>query len=92
MLEHVLDFLRGATMMADLGISLCFFKYWRETKDRLFIFFSAFLILALSQKEVFLFSDRGDFGPCAYYMRLAAFILILLGSLEKNLPPGKSDL
>jgi hypothetical protein len=91
MLEHALDFLRGATMMAELGIAVFLFKYWKETSDRLFIFFSvAFVILAISQKVVFIFGDRGEFAPYAYYMRLAAFILILLGILEKNLPKHKA--
>jgi hypothetical protein len=92
MLEHSLDFLRGATMMAEIGIAVCFFRYWREAKDKLFLVFSwAFVILALNQAVVYFFGDKGEFAPYAYYMRVAAFVLILLGIFGKNLPVGKSD-
>lgn len=92
MLNHAIDFMRGATMMAELGVALFFFKYWKETSDKLFLFFScAFVILAASQKVVLLLGDEGEYAPFAYYMRVAAFILILLGILGKNMPVKNSD-
>ena len=92
MLIHAIDFMRGATMMADLGVALFFFKYWKETGDRLFLFFScAFVILAFSQKVVLFLGDNGEYAPYAYYMRFGAFILIVLGILGKNMPMKNSS-
>ncbi len=92
MFDHAIDFLRGATMMAEVGVALYFFKFWKETADKLFLLFScAFLILALSQKVVLFFGDQGEYAPYSYYMRLGAFILILLGILGKNIPTKNSE-
>ncbi|HEY9713233.1 MAG TPA: DUF5985 family protein [Chroococcales cyanobacterium] len=92
MIDQAVEFLRGATMMADLGIAVGFFRYWKRTDDRLFIFFScAFGILAVSQIVVSVAGDTGEFAPYAYFMRLIAFIVIVLGILDKNLPTGKTS-
>ncbi len=92
MFNHAIDFMRGATMMAELGVALFFFKYWKETADKLFLFFScAFVILAISQKTVLFLGDDGEYAPYAYYLRVGAFILILLGILGKNIPMKNSN-
>ncbi len=74
-------------MMTDIGIAVFFLRYWQESKDRLFAFFSlAFMVMAISQLVIFVFREAGEFGPIAYFVRLAAFILIILGIVAKNMP------
>lgn len=87
----ILEFLRGATMMAELGIALFFIQYWGETKDRIFIYFSAaFVFMAVSQIVVVLFGEGADFAPFAYLLRVAAFLLIIFAIVDKNLPKKPS--
>ncbi|MGH9549421.1 MAG: DUF5985 family protein [Terriglobales bacterium] len=86
MLEGPISFLRGATMMAEIGIVVFFLKYWYETKDRLFILFAcAFIVMAVSQGVFCLFGAASEFAPYGYYLRLAAFVLIIFGIVEKNM-------
>ncbi len=89
----ILEFLRGATMMADVGIALFFLQYWKETQERLFIYFAiAFFTMSLSQVVVLFVGDAADFAPFAYLMRAAAFVLIIVGIIEKNMPSkGKEN-
>lgn len=85
--EGLLNFLGGGTMVALVGVAIFFLRYWRRTADRLFAFFSAaFLLLAIGQTVVLYLGTEGDKLPYAYWLRLAAFILIIIGVLEKNLP------
>jgi hypothetical protein len=35
------DLISGGTMVAALVVALFFFRYWRQTNDRLFLMFSA---------------------------------------------------
>jgi hypothetical protein len=42
--------LAGAIAMASIVISLFFFRFWRSTRDRLFLFFAiSFLLEALNR-------------------------------------------
>lgn len=92
MFDYFTDFVRGATMMAEAGISLFFFKYSKETDDRLFLYFAlGFCIMAISQFVVCIGSDSGDFAPLGYGIRASAFVLLLLGIVEKNLPKKKNS-
>lgn len=86
--ESLTDFLRGGTMVAFFSIGLFLLRFWKESNDRLFIFFSAaFLLMAVSQLLLLLFlSQSADNAPAIYWIRLLAFLLIIIGIVEKNLP------
>lgn len=84
--EGLVEFLRGGTMMSLLAIGVHFLVYWLVSRDRLFFFFSiAFICLALSQATAITQAET-DHGPHTYLIRLVAFILIIAGIIEKNLP------
>lgn len=84
MCDHVIEFLRGGTMVALLMIGLHFLRFWRDAGDKLFGYFSgAFFLMALSQVAVVLLSETGEL---AYWLRLFAFILIIVAIVEKNIP------
>ncbi len=83
----VIHFLNGAIMLAEIGIGVFFLRFWRDSNDRLFVYFAfAFMTLALSQILVLLFGDNGEFAFCGYFVRLLAFTSIIIGIIEKNLP------
>jgi hypothetical protein len=79
------SFLMGAISMGFGVASLCFLRYWRESRDRLFAWFSAaFLVLAVNRAmPVFLHEPR-EATLLPYLVRLAAFLVILAAILDKN--------
>jgi hypothetical protein len=72
-------------LVAALVIALFFFRYWRQTRDRLFLMFAAgFLTFAVS-RLILAFLDEGDEGRIIVYaFRLLAFALILAAIIDKN--------
>lgn len=82
------EFIGGATMTAALVIALLFFRYWRQTCDRLFLMFAGgFLVFAVS-RLILAFLDEDDEGRVLVYaFRLLAFLLILAAIIDKNRRP-----
>jgi hypothetical protein len=79
------DFISGATMAAALVIALLFFRYWRQTRDRLLLMFAGgFLVFAVS-RLILAFLEEDDEGRVIVYtLRLLAFVLILTAIIDKN--------
>ena len=79
------DFVSGATMAAALVIAVIFFRYWRQTRDRLFLGFAlGFAVFAVS-RLILAFLDEDDEGRVFVYgLRLVAFLLILAAIVDKN--------
>lgn len=79
------NLIMGAIAMASAVVALFFFRFWNETRDRLFAMFAlAFLLLGITR--VGLAMSHEDMEPQTgwYWMRLAAFLLILLAIIDKN--------
>lgn len=73
--------------MLGCGVaSLFFFKFWKKTHDRLFMFFGvAFAILAVERIVLLLMSEgSGESNAAIYLMRLSAFALIIISIVDKN--------
>ena len=68
------------------GISgLFFLRFWRTSRDPLFVFFSAaFWLIALSWALLALFSPQEETRPYLYVLRLVAFSLMIVGIITKN--------
>jgi hypothetical protein len=79
------SFLLGIIVAASLTAGGFFFKFWRATKDPLFLAFAlAFTIESLNRTGI-LFLDRPNEGsPAIYLVRLFAFLLILAAIVWKN--------
>ena len=78
-------YVRGAIAMGFLVIAGFFFRFWRETHDRLFAFFAAaFFLLAINGPLVQLASDNPD-SIALYVTRLLAYAIILIAIVDKNL-------
>lgn len=87
-------FLSGMTTMGFVIASLFFFRFWRRTRDEIFVYFGAsFCILAVSQAIGSLAEFAGDERAWIYLLRLAAFALLIVGIVVKNVTtsrePGK---
>jgi hypothetical protein len=78
-------FLLGIVVAASLTAGIFFLKFWRRTRDPLFLAFAlAFTIEGLNRIG-FLFVARANEGsPAIYVVRLLAFLLILGAILHKN--------
>ena len=76
----------GAMAMGYAVAGLFFLRFWRDTRDRLFALFAlAFLVLAVNRVVAGVFGDEtGRPGNYVYWVRLAAFALILAAIVDKN--------
>ncbi len=85
-LDPIFYLLSGLIIMGDLVAALFFLRFWRQSGDLLFATFAAaFLLLALGQALLALTSAPVEERSWIYLLRLAAFILIILGIAHKNL-------
>lgn len=81
----IIPLLAGAIMMCYAVAGLFFFKFWRQTRDRLFAMFAiAFWILSLNYLILTPPGPTDEFLPLHYTIRALAFLLILMGIIDKN--------
>ncbi|MBS0298073.1 MAG: hypothetical protein JSR45_17365 [Proteobacteria bacterium] len=78
-------FLGGMIAMGYVVAGLFFFRFWRRTRDALFVVFSlAFCLMGANQALVTLTAGEEENKGELYLMRLLAFVLIVVGVLRKN--------
>ena len=81
----MLEFVAGAVAMGFLVASGFFVRFWRRTRDRLFLAFAlAFALLALNQLLAALLEAGDERTPFVYLLRVLAFVLIMLAIVDKN--------
>jgi uncharacterized protein DUF5985 len=79
------QFIMGAIAMASAVVSLFFLRFWRETGDRLFAMFAvAFLLLGITRLGLALSPLETEGHTHWYWVRLAAFVIILVAIVDKN--------
>ena len=79
------QFFAGAASVSLLVIAMFFFRFWKRTRDRLFLFFaSAFLILMLERLIRASMEIETEWAPYVYMVRLTAFVVIIIGVVDKN--------
>jgi hypothetical protein len=79
------DFLSGAIVMGFVIAGLFFLRFWKRTREGLFIAFAlAFWLLALTQALLALTNIPVEERSWLYLLRLAAFVLILGSIWAKN--------
>lgn len=75
----------GAIILACAISALFFLRFWKKTRDRLFVFFSvAFCVLTVERFLLILVDPAHELRPYIYCVRLLAFALILAAILDKN--------
>lgn len=79
-------FLSGALMMSALVASLIFLRYWKRSRDRLFLWFSiAFAMLGVQRIALVVSAHVEEQKVMGLYLiRLLAFLLILAAIIDKN--------
>lgn len=85
--EHftLYDFLSGAVSFGFLVCGLFFLRFWRRTRDELFIAFAlAFALLGIVQATLALANIPTEERAPIYLFRLLAFVIILFAIFRKN--------
>jgi hypothetical protein len=78
-------FLSGAMTMAALLIAVFFLKFWRKSKDRIFLIVAiSFSILAVERVVMLILNIDDESQSTIYLFRLLAFLLIIFGVIDKN--------
>ncbi len=81
----LVTFLLGAISMASFTASLFFFRFWRETRDFVFLAFAVFFVIEGIDRVATLSIARPNEGnPLLYLARLVGLAFILTAILIKN--------
>ena len=82
-------FLLGLIVMADVVAAAFFFRFWRQTRDRLFLAFgAAFLIESVNRASILFIDDPAGGSAFIYSVRLLSYLLILAAIADKNRKRG----
>jgi len=74
----ITDFLGGAISMGFLVAALLFLRFWKQTREGLFVAFAgSFLLLGINQALLTLTQVPLEERSGLYLVRLAAFLLII---------------
>jgi hypothetical protein len=88
-----LGFLSGVIFTTFAGSGLFFYKFWRASHDRFFLFFGIACWLIAIERCTAVFNHAGEEAirtaateatSWVYLMRLLAFSIILIGIVDKN--------
>lgn len=85
-------FMWGVLAMASCVAALFFLRFWRATRERLFVFFAlAFAGLTANWLGLAVINHPTDEAQqeYAYIVRLVAFVILLIGIFDKNRRSGK---
>ena len=78
-------FLLGVIATSSLTAGVFFLKFWRKTRDSLFLAFGlAFVVEGLNRCAILFLTKPNEGNPYIYGVRLFAFLLILGAILRKN--------
>ena len=78
-------FLKGSVAFGSTIVALFFLRFWRDTRDRLFLMFSAcFFLLGVTRLGLALSDELSESQTQWYWLRCIAFLLILAAIIDKN--------
>jgi uncharacterized membrane protein HdeD (DUF308 family) len=78
-------FLLGVIVTSSLTAGAFFLRFWKQTRDTLFLCFGAAFIIESLNRLAFLFVERPNEGdPLLFAIRLFSYLLILAGIISKN--------
>jgi len=85
MITSIEMFLLGVIAATSLVAGVFFLKFWRHTRDTLFLAFAIAFLIEFANRVALLFATHSNEGsPWIYVVRLVAFLLILGAILKKN--------
>ena len=86
----MIEFMSGALTLGFLVAALFFLRFWRRTRDRLFLAFAiAFGLLALNQALAQWLGAADERVGYTYLLRVIGFVLILAAVVDKNVSRGR---
>ena len=86
----LVDFLAGAVTLGFFVAAGFFLRFWRRTRDRLFLAFSAaFMLLAVNQALAAFLGAGDELTPYTYLLRVLGFMLILYAVIAKNVTSSR---
>jgi len=78
-------FLLGVIATTSLAAGVFFLRFWRDTRDSLFLTFGvAFVIEGVNRCALLFVNQANEGATWVYLVRLLAFLLILFGIINKN--------
>lgn len=79
------EYLWGMLTMATSTAAFFFLRYWRVSRERLFLFLScAFISLSASWIALATIQPSYEHRQAVYLLRLLAFAAIMIGIADKN--------
>ena len=82
---HIQQLIPGAIVMGYAVAGLFFLRFWRQTRDRLFLIFAlSFWLLGAQRLALALTAQMLESNTWLYLVRLFAFVLILVAIVDKN--------
>jgi hypothetical protein len=85
MLARLAPFVLGGIAMACLTAALFFGRFYRDTRDPLFLYFAAAFAIEAGSRTLLAFSPSPNEGaPELYLLRALGYSLILIGIVQKN--------
>jgi hypothetical protein len=85
LMARVAPFVLGAVAMASAIAALFFARFYRDTRDPLFLYFAAAFGLESVNRTLLAFAPTpNEASPRLYLLRAFAYSLILVGIYSKN--------
>ncbi|MGH9599190.1 MAG: DUF5985 family protein [Terracidiphilus sp.] len=79
------SFMLGVIATALFTAGVFFLKYWRRSRDVLFLAFGfAFILVAFNRASLLFMAHPSEAATWYYLIRLLAFLIILAAILKKN--------
>ncbi|HUZ12649.1 MAG TPA: DUF5985 family protein [Caulobacteraceae bacterium] len=83
---EIASFIAGMVAFGFVAGALFLLQFYRETRDRLFLYFiAAFVLFAVNQAIPIAYHIDADDQAPIYLTRLAGYIVIIVGIAQKNL-------
>lgn len=78
-------FLLGACALASVMAGLFFMRFWRDTRDRFFLYFAvAFWLGGVAWATLGLTTVSAEAESYIYLIRLLSFLIIIAAIVDKN--------
>lgn len=79
------SFLLGVICVSSFAVGLFFLKFWRQTRDGLFLAFAiAFTVEGINRASMLTLEKPNEGSPYIYLVRLIVFLCLLIAIIRKN--------
>ena len=86
----MINFLNGAITICFFAAGLFFFRFWRDTLDRLFLLFALSFWLQAGIRVALTLVGQSEERVYLYALRFVAYALILAAIVMKNMAADRS--